>query len=402
MKDRNIICLANTTWEGTYVKSTVKLFSELAKSNRILFVEYPFTYKDMLLSLFGKQIAPVSRMLGFKSRIVEKKTPDGEPIYLLTVPPTFPAAFIKNLKLFKRVLNLNGWLIKRSIARAIRKLNFSDVININAYNPFFGLPLLSKFNEQSTIYYCYDAINVRRFGANGPIVEEDFIKGVDGIITTSDNLLKKKIELNPNGFAVKNGVDFKTFNKIVDIDKPFTSKRKVVGYIGSVDRRFEVDMIAWVIEQLPEVDFEFVGRTTYPEGRAKLEKYPNVVFKPPVRPDEVPAIMYNCHVGIIPYARTPGNKNIYPLKINEYLAVGTPVVMTDFADLPEFTGIVSVATNKEDFLDGIKFEIGNDSTGKKKERIKLASANSWEGRGREFSIAIQKIIDIKETKRSES
>jgi len=397
MKDQDIICMSNTTWEGIYVKSTVKLFSELAKSNRILFVEYPFTVKDIVFSLVGKQIASVTRMLGFKSRITEKLTPDGHKVYLLTVPPTLPAAFIKNLKLFKLVLKINGLIIRGSIRSALKKLNFSNAININAYNPFFGLPLLNCFNEQTTIYYCYDAISVRRFGTNGPLIEEEYIKVVDGIITSSDNLLRKKIGLNPNGIAVKNGVDFKTFNKIVNIGKPFSRDRKVVGYIGSVDHRFEVDMIAWVIENSPDLDFEFVGRTTSAEGKEKLEKFPNVVFKDPVKPDEVPGIMYNCHVGIIPYTRTQINKNIYPLKINEYLSVGIPIVMTDFADLPEFNKVVSVARTKEEFLARIRHEISNDSQEKKKERIRMASGNSWEARGEEFSDAIEKIMEIKIT-----
>jgi hypothetical protein len=52
-------------------------------------------------------------------------------------------------------------------------------------------------------------------------------------------------------------------------------------------------------------------------------------------------------LGIIPYKMNEVNRNIYPLKINEYLAVGVPVVMTAFADLTDFKSTVKAASSRE-------------------------------------------------------
>ena len=54
------------------------------------------------------------------------------------------------------------------------------------------------------------------------------------------------------------------------------------------------------------------------------------------------------------------NKNIYPLKINEYLAVGVPVVMTAFADLADFKDMAKSAENKSLFKSHIENELKND------------------------------------------
>jgi hypothetical protein len=54
-------------------------------------------------------------------------------------------------------------------------------------------------------------------------------------------------------------------------------------------------------------------------------------------------------LGIIPYKMNEVNRNIYPLKINEYLAVGVPVVMTAFADLTDFKSTVKAASSREFF-----------------------------------------------------
>ena len=55
IKDKNIICISQTTWHGKFTKSTVQLLSLLAEHNNVFFVEYPFTLKDVIMSLLGKQ-----------------------------------------------------------------------------------------------------------------------------------------------------------------------------------------------------------------------------------------------------------------------------------------------------------------------------------------------------------
>jgi hypothetical protein len=52
---KNIICISQTTWHGEFTKSTVQLLSLLAEKNTIVFVEYPFTIKDVVMSLLGKK-----------------------------------------------------------------------------------------------------------------------------------------------------------------------------------------------------------------------------------------------------------------------------------------------------------------------------------------------------------
>jgi hypothetical protein len=95
---------------------------------------------------------------------------------------------------------------------------------------------------------------------------------------------------------------------------------------------------------------------------------------------------------MIPYIVNEVNKNIYPLKINEYLAVGVPVVMTPFASLTDFEGMVEVATSKEDFCLKLKKEVEEDSVEKIQNRIRFAANNSWEQRTEEFSTILEKYI----------
>jgi len=389
---KNIVCVSNTTWEGFYTKSTVQLMSLLAKSNRVLFVEYPFTIKDLIATLLGKARAPVSRMLGLKPRIITKKSTFNTDVYQLILPPMLPFAAFKSGALYNLLLKLNTNIYARSVKRAMKKLSMDgDPMCVNAYNSIYGNHLLGKLNEKLHVFYCYDGPDVRRYGEKAEIADQELARQADGLIVTSDFLADSMRHLSPDVSVVKNGVDFKLFNAHSKSEPRNTAKKKV-GFIGSIDHRFDFETVEYSIQQLPDYEFEFVGNQMNKEVAAKLAKYPNVTFYPPVKAHEVPALLHDCDVGLIPYLCTEYTKNIYPLKINEYLSVGVPVVLTSFASLNDFDGIVSFAKNKEEFLKAIVDEAEKDSKERILKRIEFAENTSWENRAILFDKTLEKYL----------
>ncbi len=392
IQGEDIICISNTTWFGEYTKSTVQIMSRLAKNNRVVFVEYPFTIKDLLFTFLGKQSCPAKRMLGISNRLASIKTETESEVYHLVVPPVLPVDFIKNDAIFNFFFSINKAVYLRQIRKTLKKLNIKNPVVITAYNPFYGLPLIGKLNEKLNIYYCYDGIGTRRHGKRIFQVDEKFSKSVDAIITTSEYLNKGKLQMNPNSFVVKNGVDFPVFGKFAKSVPTAKNNRKKVGYIGSLDHRFDIDTVELAVNSLKNTDFEFTGNLRNPQIKSRLGQYLNVKFRNAVAPSEVPELLAQYDAGIIPYIADEMNKNIYPLKINEYFAVGVPVIMTPFADLPEFSKMVAVAENREDFAEKIKQELQNDSVEKIQKRIQFAASNSWDNRANEFSSIIRKFL----------
>lgn len=393
IKGEDIVCISNTTWFGEYTKSTVQIVSRLALHNRVIFVEYPFTVKDLIYAALGKQKSPVKRMLGLENRLNIIKTDKQSEIYHLVVPPVLPVDFIKNDTIFSFFFKMNIAVYKKQIKKVMQKLGIQNPIVITAYNPFYGLPMIGKLNEKLNVYYCYDGIGTRRHGKRIFPVDELFSKSVDAIITTSDYLNSQKLLMNPNSFVVKNGVDFLAFNTFAKKTPQTGTQRRKVGYIGSLDHRFDIDTVEYAVNKLKNVDFEFTGNLRNQQIKQRLEKYDNVRFRPAVDPSEVPELLAGCDAGIIPYLVNEINKNIYPLKINEYFAVGVPIVMTPFAHLPEFTGLVSVSEDQEDFARKIEWELNNDSAVKIQERIEFAKSNSWDQKADEFGEILQKLIN---------
>jgi hypothetical protein len=390
IKDKNIICISNTTWYGKYAKSTVQILSRLAKHNKVLFVEYPYTIKDVFY-LIGKENKIISRIFGFNKRILTYNTDVNSKVYDFIVPPAIPSFFIKNEKVFNFIFKLNISMYEFYLRKTIKKLQIKNPIVITAFNPFYGLPMQGKLKEIVNVYYCYDGVESGYFGKRIFDYEDKYSKNADLIITTSEYLNSQKLKINTNSFVVKNGVDFTTFNKYAK-SQPNLNSKKTVGYIGSLDSRFDIDTIEFVIQNLDNFIFEFTGDLRNEQIKKRLSKYKNVSFFESVKPNEVAKLIAKYDVGIIPYIVNEVNKNIYPLKINEYLSVGVPVVMTNFALLSEFDEIISVSLNKEDFLKHLLNEVNMDSENKIKQRIEFAKQNSWDSRTELFSDIIEKFL----------
>lgn len=96
-------------------------------------------------------------------------------------------------------------------------------------------------------------------------------------------------------------------------------------------------------------------------------------------------------MGIIPFAKNEFNKGVYPLKVNEYLAAGLPVVTTDFGYLQDFEDVIRIADSTEKFKTFTQEELSTDSAEKKLHRLNFARQNSWEQRAEEISNIIEKL-----------
>ena len=72
------------------------------------------------------------------------------------------------------------------------------------------------------------------------------------------------------------------------------------------------------------------------------------------------------------------------MKVNEYLALGIPVVSTGFAQLDDLQGYMQIADSADTFSSLIHELIANDSSDKKLDREGKAHSNSWKSKAAEF------------------
>lgn len=380
LKGKDIVCVSFPNWEGEYMKTIVQIMTVLGKHNRVFYVDYAFTWKDILFYLLGKRALPLKKVLGFSSRLRKEMIGENQFVYVFTPPPVFPINWINNPKIYGFFSKINSSIIGRSIQQNLKKIGITEPIVINAFNPFVGTDLIGKLNESLLVYYCYDEINAAPWSKkHGKRVEEKFLKQVDLVVTTSQGLLETKSVYNSSCHLVKNGVDYQLFSQGIALDE-FKNK-KVVGYVGSIDDRMDYDLLDYCVDKLPDFTFLFVGRIMDESLIQELKSKKNVIFVGSKLPKELPNYIASFDVGIIPFVKNEFTKNIYPLKINEYLAAGVGVVSTNFAVLTEFENMAIITDDHSLFVNAILENSQNQGAEVKKERQEMAKENSWENRG---------------------
>ncbi|QCK13884.1 hypothetical protein DCC35_03465 [Mangrovivirga cuniculi] len=161
---------------------------------------------------------------------------------------------------------------------------------------------------------------------------------------------------------------------------------KVVGFIGNLETRTDYQLLEGVINKLKDYFFIFIGpRGTDEYKTIDLFNKPNVYYLGSKKIDDLPAYLKKIDVAIIPFKCNVLTKSIYPLKINEYLAAGKPVVATRFSeDIQTFSEVISFGNDSDEFADSIKKEYESDSEAKVQTRIKVAENNTWAARVEQF------------------
>lgn len=392
----HIVCLALPAWEADYLRSTVELMKCLAKNNRVLYVDYAYTLPDFLKAMRSNTKIEWKRMLGIQKRLRKISGEGNNGLYLLSLPPVFPAFVFSSFRWFTKTSKINASLTAYYINEAIMKLSMHDVVSFNSFQPFLGRWWKLK-NQTFSVYYCYDDfVNVPYFKGFAAETERIFISSTDLLIVTSDELKNRKRQEGIPTEVVYNGVHFDSFNRHAKPINKTGNKQSVVGYTGSIDDRIDIDLLEPVVKSLPQVCFQFIGKVSDKEIYNRLSRYANTSFLPPVASDQIPQLMCEMHAGIIPYKRNALTSAIYPLKANEYLAAGLPVVMTPFASIGEADNVVYRACTYEEFTKSICQALEENDPALQQKRINIARKADWATRAQQL-IAIIKAYKAKKT-----
>jgi glycosyltransferase involved in cell wall biosynthesis len=159
-----------------------------------------------------------------------------------------------------------------------------------------------------------------------------------------------------NALYVDHGVDFDQFvgaglNPAGEPEDVRGIAHPRVGFIGGIDSHtFDPPLMVDVARRLSRMQFVLVGACSLPAGWCQL---PNVHLLGQRPYESVAAYMAACDVLIMPWNSSDWIKACNPVKLKEYLAVGKPVVTTEFAELSQYKGFVRRASGGEEFADQI-------------------------------------------------
>jgi len=316
------------------------------------------------------------RALLFKRGAVADKLWVYTPIFFIPLGFRFYALYRINL--------FCEWLVLR---KKIKLWGYADVV-LWLYHPF-DLPLLDWFSnrkiscfdwaEEWAEYFTEYSAQKRQFVRE---LEEAVATNVDLVFTVSRELLVAASAINTRSFQIHDGTIPEIFSK-KDLSMPkdlIRVKHPIIGYVGTVSFRVDVELISYLSEKMPECSFVLIGNIALrPEELSPLAKRPNVFLLGGKAYADLSA--YACHfdVCILPYKTTLAF--VPPAtKIFDYLATGKPIVCSDLPELAFLGDYISVARTPEDFVELINKSLQENSPVLVERRIKMAQDNSWSKR----------------------
>ncbi|MDQ0737043.1 glycosyltransferase [Arthrobacter agilis] len=125
--------------------------------------------------------------------------------------------------------------------------------------------------------------------------------------------------------------------------------KPVAGYVGVLDERLDLDLVAGLAERLPEWEIRMIGPICKIE-ESDLPQAPNITYYGQQDYKDLPALMAEFDVALMPFALNEATKSISPTKTLEYLASRLPVVSTRVPDVvADFPGVVELQDDAAGF-----------------------------------------------------
>ena len=373
----NIIIFSSIDWSVHWQLHHQLTTSFLADGRRVLFVENTGIRSANIgdIRRLSDRISTWTKGVHGFSNVNNEGLTLYSPI-LLPFPYSKVALFLN-----KRIFNI-------AISRWIKASNFGNPIVIS----FLPTPLIQNvidlIDPALSIYYC--ANNMAESSESAKQVEpyEDyFFKRVDIVFTAAYIIQERAERLSKKAFYFPPGIDFYKFKavwgseKIPDDIKDITGP--IVGYIGALSRVLDQELLCALADQCMNFTLVFIG----PEctNINALKSKPNIVFLGVKSHDQLPYYIKEFDVGIVPYLCNNFTEGVYPSKLNEYLAMGIPAVSTNLREVRESKEVYGetavIADSAEEFVEAVKsLVVEKNNALLKKQRIKVAKANSWDSR----------------------
>ena len=205
-----------------------------------------------------------------------------------------------------------------------RKIGLSDAIVIVSH-PAWAY-LVRKLDYRSLCYDYLDHINVhdparRSFNRLAMadqmlLCQADLVFAVSGTLKEQLNL--SKCHLLPNGVS----------GKMLEQAMPEMPMTKSIGFHGAMYEWVDYDLLETIADEFPEYQLRLTGPIRDERNLHRLRRKSNIALFPQFHFSELPRIIGNFTIGIIPFLENEVGLCSDPLKAYEYLALGRAVLST--------------------------------------------------------------------------
>jgi glycosyltransferase involved in cell wall biosynthesis len=270
------------------------------------------------------------------------------------------------------------------ISGAISRLGFKDFIILDDNSMLIGYYLKELLKPDLFIYLLRDAVTLVSYHQkHGTILEPKLIAKSDLTVTNSEFFCEFARKYNPNSYMIGQGCDLSLYNDTDgSLQVPGDLKaipRPIIGYTGALTAiRLDIEVLVHIAKSRPALSLVLVGPEDDKFIHSELHSLPNVFFLGRKNPEELPGYIKGFDVAINPQVINPITNVNYPLKIDEYLAMGKPVVATKTTFMAYFQDITYLAANKEEYVTRIDQALRENTPELEEKRKMVAKGHSWE------------------------
>lgn len=381
MKGKDFIITGLQSWDIPIGSNAIDIAKEIAKHNRVLYVNSPL---DVMTMYRNKPTAETKRRLDVLKRKQEPLRKISENLWVLDFP--FFIWSVNGLPdgpLFDSVNKRNNRKIFRYIKKTAAALGFKDVIHFidnDIYRSFYSREMLGSV---LSVYYRRDNLHPFHYWKKHvPRLEPLLIHKSDVVVCNSPQLADYARAFNSNSFDVGQGVDLSAYDPGKTFEEPEAFRnipRPRIGYIGDINSmRLDPDLIYEVAKSKPSYSFVMIGGEDAVFKSHALHTLPNVYFPGSIAKHTVPQYMAALQVCINPQQINEITIGNYPRKVDEYLAMGKPVIATRTKTMELFEDHSYLCDSADAYKHAIETALQENSPEKEKQRILFARSHSWE------------------------
>jgi glycosyltransferase involved in cell wall biosynthesis len=371
---QDIVCLASQSW-GSHWCTPQQICSRLSGQCRVLYVE------------------PLRSPLWRARKAATQSTePTGPPrqvsanLWVLTLPPVFmPLALYRRVPMLRR---FNNALMSHLVKRAADSLGFRDALVWVYMITHEGASLLDE--SPLTVYDCIDEWagatadeGLKRYFAQ---LDRQLCMDADVLFLGSNQLAAPRRALNDCHEVVPQGVELAHFLPPTDPVATMPAdllglNKPIIGLVGVLNReRIDIELLCHLARSRPHWSIVLVGPVWDGLDVASLALCENIHLLGNKPREVLGQYLAAFDVCMLPYLINDFTRNIFPLKLFEYLAAGKPFVSTPIPACAEFPRLIRTAADQAAFLVAVEIALAERDTALRDERIDTARANDWSRR----------------------
>lgn len=369
------ICFSGQDWwYHNRAHSDFQLVTRVAQRTRVLLVN-SIGMRMPLPGRSNQALRRIGRKLRSLAKLVRRPLPDAPGFHVMT-PLILPFYGIRWAR------RLNAWLVRKQVQAVARAVGIRDPVLFvtiptawEVAQPMRRRALLYNRSDKHSEFVEADQAVIRT-------LERDLLEKADRVLYVSHTLLEEEHRYTGDRARfLDHGVDLHHFARrprsepadLRAIPKPR------IGFFGTVrDNLVDLALLERVARHFSEASLVIVGVATC--SMSRFEELPNVHwlgFRPYA---EVPDYGAAFDVALMPWLANEWIRCCNPIKLKEYLALGLPIVSTDFPEVHRYAHVVRIAKTAEEFVELVRQSLRDGGLASPEERCTAVAGATWDAR----------------------